>query len=95
MSEATTENRTPERIIYEVRSIVYDEFHEQIDKLRFVRELVMNLSDEAEIGSQVGESNPPINGLFPILEDVTKAYDALLVKIKELAEECEEREVAA
>lgn len=93
MSETTRQqDQAPGSVISQVQSIVYDDFHEQIDKLRFIRELGMNVTRGADIGGNVGEIDPPISGLFPILEDVTKAYDKAMAMVDELARKFEEQE---
>jgi hypothetical protein len=85
MTEPTRqEDQTPASIVSQVQGIIHDNLHEQMNKLRFLRELTMNLCENPDMNALRGEESP-IHGLFPILDEVTKAYNETMAKIEKVS----------
>lgn len=88
------ENQSPADIISRVQRILRGDLREQVNKVRFVRELAMNLCEDPDITGQDGE-RAPIHGLFYLLEDITEAYDDAMHSVNGLIKEYGEQEVTA
>ncbi len=72
--------------VCKIENIIFDhKLGEQIDRLRFIRELATNMRENPDFDGLTGEYSAPIHGLGPLLEDVTKAYDAVMAELEALA----------
>jgi hypothetical protein len=57
-----------------------------MNKLRLLRELTLNMCDTPNFEPLPGEEDP-IHGLFPILDEVTRAYNETMLAIKNFAKD--------
>jgi len=74
-----------EALLYEAERIVDNEMTKCVDRLRFVRELLVNMREAPDISPMVGEDESAIwGGLLTLLSDVTMAYDSTLDKLFKL-----------
>jgi len=74
-----------EEALRRAQTIIHDEMDESIGKLRFVRELILNLVACPNISPMKGEEESAIwTGLYGLLRDVTMAYDSTSTQLAEL-----------